>query len=444
VTPKGSPAPARRFFLRPARSGFLVGAFGDAALAAGIGAVLFVPILGLVLDRTGVTPHLERAAAAVALLFAGRLAVALAVRTGAWARLTEGAQRAGAPLWTGWSRGWRALAGRPRTGAALALAALAVFPFSPFANGYLLHVLSLTFIYILLAMGLNIVVGLAGLLDLGFVAFYAVGAYGYALLAQHAGVSFWLAIPLTAAIAACAGFLLGFPVLRMHGDYLAIVTLGFGEIVRMLLVNLTGITGGPNGLATPRPTLFGLAFTASPPAGTRAFHEAFGLEFSPSHRSVFLYLAILAFMLGAVWVFQRLKHMPIGRAWEALKENEVAARATGIDPTVTKLAAFMLGASFAGVGGVCFAGLEGFVNPSSFTFIESAMILAMVVLGGMGSVAGVILAAVGITVLPEVFREFGSYRMLVFGLAMVCIMVWRPEGLLRVARRSLERSSDAA
>jgi branched-chain amino acid transport system permease protein len=288
-------------------------------------------------------------------------------------------------------------------------------------------------------MGLNIVVGLAGLLDLGFVAFYAVGAYGYALLAQYTGISFWLAIPVTAAVAASAGFLLGFPVLRMHGDYLAIVTLGFGEIVRMLLVNLTWITGGPNGITAPRPTLFGLAFTAAPPPGTRAFHEAFGLEFSPSHRYVFMYLAILAFMLGAVWVFLRLKHMPIGRAWEALKENEVAARAAGINPTTTKLAAFMLGASFAGVGGAFFAGLEGFVNPSSFTFIESAMILAMVVLGGMGSVAGVILAAVGITVLPELFREFGNYRMLVFGLAMVLIMVWRPQGLLGVARRSIER-----
>jgi branched-chain amino acid transport system permease protein len=144
-------------------------------------------------------------------------------------------------------------------------------------------------------------------------------------------------------------------------------------------------------------------------------------------------------MLGAVWVFLRLKHMPIGRAWEALKENEVAARATGINPTTTKLAAFMLGASFAGVGGAFFAGLEGFVNPSSFTFIESAMILAMVVLGGMGSVAGVSLAAVGITVLPELFREFGNYRMLVFGLAMVLFMVWRPQGLLGVARRSIER-----
>lgn len=444
VTPNPfSAPPVRRFFLRPARPAVLAGALADAALAAGIAAVLFVPILGLVLDRSAVEPHLERAAAAVAIVFAGRLGLGMAVRTGVWARLTGFAGRAVAPARGRWNRGWSAVAGRPLIGAGLAFAVLGAFPFLPFANNYLLHVMSLTFIYILLAMGLNIVVGLAGLLDLGFVAFYAVGAYGYALLAKYAGVSFWLAIPMTAAIAASAGFLLGFPVLRMHGDYLAIVTLGFGEIIRMLLVNLTPITGGPNGIEAPRPTLAGLAFTDTPPPGARAFHEAFGLEFSPAHRYIFMYLAILAFMLGAIGVFLRLKRMPIGRAWEALKENEVAARAAGIDPTTTKLAAFMLGASFAGVGGTFFAGMEGFINPTSFTFIESAMILSIVVLGGMGSVVGVTLAAVGITLLPELFREFGKFRMLVFGLAMVFVMVWRPAGLLRVARRSMERRSDA-
>jgi branched-chain amino acid transport system permease protein len=321
---------------------------------------------------------------------------------------------------------------------------LGVLPFLPVSSNYLLHILSLTFIYVLLAMGLNIVVGLAGLLDLGFVAFYAVGAYAYALLAKHGDVSFWLAIPAAALIAAGAGFLLGFPVLRMHGDYLAIVTLGFGEIVRLMLVNLVDLTGGPNGISAPRPTLFGLVFAAAPPEGQRAFHEFFGLAFSPAHRYIFTYLVILLFTIGAVWVFLRLKHMPIGRAWEALKEDEVAARASGIDPRTTKLAAFMLGASFGGIGGVFFAGMEGFINPSSFTFIESALILSIVVLGGMGSVVGVILAAVGITLLPELFREFGNYRMLVFGLAMVFIMVWRPGGLLAVSRRSIARQLDAA
>jgi branched-chain amino acid transport system permease protein len=157
-----------------------------------------------------------------------------------------------------------------------------------------------------------------------------------------------------------------------------------------------------------------------------------------------MYLVVLVFMMAAIWIFLRLKRIPLGRAWEALKEDEVAARAAGINPTTTKLAAFMLGAAFGGVGGVFFAGMEGFINPTSFTFIESAMILAMVVLGGMGSVAGVILATVGVTLLPELFREFGNYRMLVFGLAMVFIMVWRPEGLLRVTRRSIERPADAA
>jgi len=301
-----------------------------------------------------------------------------------------------------------------------------------------------TFIYVLLAMGLNIVVGLAGLLDLGFVAFYAVGAYTYALLALHLGASFWLAIPAAACIAATAGCLLGFPVLRMHGDYLAIVTLGFGEIVRMLLTNLVPLTGGPNGLAAPRPTLLGLAFTAQPPPGGRTFHEFFGIAYSPSYRYMFMYFIVLTFMVCGTWVFMRLREMPVGRAWEALREDEVACKALGINPTTTKLSAFTLGATFGGIGGVFFAGAEGFINPTSFNFLESALILAIVVLGGMGSIVGVVLAAVGITLLPEMFREFGNFRMLVFGLAMVFIMIWRPGGLLRVQRRSFAKAEHAA
>jgi len=442
VKPVAPPLPAALSGVNAARNPWAI-ALKDASVAAGIAAVLFIPIIGLVLHPPGIEPHLDRAFIAAAVVFAGRFLLALAVHTGKWAQWWHSIVKVAGPGAAGLSRGMGAMANRPLLSGLLALVVLAIFPFLPFSNDYLLHILSLTFIYVLLAMGLNIVVGLAGLLDLGYVAFYAVGAYGYALLWKYAGVGFWAAIPCCALIAAFAGCILGFPVLRMHGDYLAIVTLGFGEIVRLMLTNLTAITGGPNGIVAPRPTLFGLSFVASPLEGTRAFHEFFGLNFSPSHRYIFMYLVVLVFMLAAVGVFLRLKRIPIGRAWEALKEDQVAARAAGINPTTTKLAAFMMGASFGGVGGVFFAGMEGFINPTSFTFTESAMILAMVVLGGMGSVAGVVLAAVGISLLPELFREFGNYRMLVFGLAMVFVMVWRPQGLLRVTRRSIERPVDA-
>lgn len=452
--PDGPPVSALRTFLAPARvrsahgaqagAAMLADALKESALAAGIAAVLFVPILGLVLDGGAIEPHWERPVVAVLAVFAGRLALALAVRSGGLAMGGGTLARLLRPVGSRLGALLAALAARPLRSGLLALVLLGTLPALPFSSNYLLHVMSLTFIYVLLAMGLNIVVGLAGLLDLGYVAFYAVGAYGYALLAKYFGVTFWLAMPAAALIAASAGALLGFPVLRMHGDYLAIVTLGFGEIIRMLLVNLVDLTGGPNGIEAPHPTLFGLVFAPAAPPGRRTFHEAFGLPFSPAQRYVFMYLAILVFMVGAVWVFLRLKHMPLGRAWEALKEDEVAARAAGINPTATKLAAFVMGATFGGVGGAFFAGMEGFINPTSFTFIESAMILAIVVLGGMGSVAGVILAAVGITLLPELFREFGNYRMLVFGLAMVILMVWRPGGLLTVSRRSIARRADAA
>jgi branched-chain amino acid transport system permease protein len=293
----------------------------DAAAAAGIAAVLFIPILGLVLDRSGVEPHLWRAAVAVAVVFAGRLAMSrfhLSRRgapSGAWTRSM-------APVTARLRSAWIWLEARPGRSAVLVLAVLGILPFLPVSSNYLIHILSQTFIYILLAMGLNIVVGLAGLLDLGFVAFYAVGAYGYALMAKYWGVSFWVAIPTTAMIAACAGFLLGFPVLRMHGDYLAIVTLGFGEIIRLLLTNLKPITGGPDGINAPRPNLFGLSFVANPPPGTRGFHEFLGIPFSPTQRYIFFYVVILLFTAAAVWIFLRLKHMPIGRAWEALKADK--------------------------------------------------------------------------------------------------------------------------
>jgi branched-chain amino acid transport system permease protein len=289
-------------------------------------------------------------------------------------------------------------------------------------------------IYVMLGWGLNIVVGLAGLLDLGYVAFYAVGAYSYALFAQAFGLGFWTGLPLAGLLAASFGVMLGFPVLRLRGDYLAIVTLGFGEIIRIVLLNWFRVTGGPNGISDiPRPTFFGLEFDRNPDEGQTAFHQFFGLDYESQHRIVFLYFLILLLALFTNFVVLRLRRLPIGRAWEALREDEIACKALGINPTSTKLTAFALGAMFGGLAGSFFATRQGFISPESFTFIESAIILAIVVLGGMGSQIGVVLAATVLVVLPEIAREFEQYRMLLFGAAMVAIMVWRPGGLL--ARR---------
>ena len=286
-------------------------------------------------------------------------------------------------------------------------------------------------IYVMLGWGLNIVVGLAGLLDLGYVAFYAVGAYSYALLALHFNLGFWECLPLAGIMAASFGVLLGFPVLRLRGDYLAIVTLGFGEMIRIVLVNWQSFTHGPNGIGSiARPSFFGFPFAAEAPEGKTAFHELFGLEFQPEHRIVFLFYLILALALITNWATLRLRRLPIGRAWEALREDEIACRSLGINPTSTKLSAFAIGAMFAGFAGSFFATRQGFISPESFTFMESAVILAIVVLGGMGSQLGVVVAAVFLIVLPELAREFAQFRMLLFGLAMVLIMLWRPQGLI--------------
>ncbi|MCL4772141.1 MAG: high-affinity branched-chain amino acid ABC transporter permease LivM, partial [Burkholderiaceae bacterium] len=298
----------------------------------------------------------------------------------------------------------------------------------------------LAMIYVMLGLGLNVVVGFAGLLDLGFVGFYAVGAYTFALLYHWAGWSFWQALPLAGALSALFGFLLGFPVLRLRGDYLAIVTLGFGEIIRLLLVNLTDWTGGPDGISgIPKPSVFGLEMgrSASTEGGT-TFHQFFGLEFNSMHMVIFLYLMALLLALVTLFISNRLIRMPIGRAWEALREDEIACRSLGLNPMSIKLSAFTLGAMFAGFGGAFFAARQGIVNPESFTFIESALILAIVVLGGMGSQLGVILAAILLTVLPEVAREFSEYRMLIFGLVMIVMMIWRPQGLLPMKRHHVE------
>ncbi len=303
-------------------------------------------------------------------------------------------------------------------------------------------VATLSLIYVMLGLGLNIVVGFAGLLDLGYVAFYAVGAYSYALLNQHFGMSFWECLPISAGLAATAGCLLGFPVLRLRGDYLAIVTLGFGEIIRLLLNNLDELTHGPDGIGNiPKPTLFGLEFARQPgvPGGV-TFHAFFGLEYHGGDVVIFLFLLALVLVLFILFVINRLIRMPLGRAWEALREDEIACRSLGLNPTVIKLSAFTLGASFGGFAGAFFAARQGFINPESFTFIESAIVLAIVVLGGMGSQIGVILAAIALTVLPEVARQFQEYRMLMFGLVMILMMIWRPQGLLPVTRPRLELS----
>ncbi|HEY5719203.1 MAG TPA: high-affinity branched-chain amino acid ABC transporter permease LivM [Gammaproteobacteria bacterium] len=313
----------------------------------------------------------------------------------------------------------------------LLLGLAVVLPFMPFADRRLLDIAILVVTYIMLGWGLNIVVGLAGLLDLGYVAFYAVGAYSYALLAQNFDLGFWICLPLAGILAAFAGILLGFPVLRLRGDYLAIVTLGFGEIIRVILLNWYEFTGGPDGISgIPRPTLFGLEFTRNASDGGQTFHQFFGLTYSPTDRIILLYYVILVLALVTNLFTLRIRKLPIGRAWEALREDEIACRSLGMNPRNTKLTAFSIGAMFGGFGGSFFATRQGFISPESFTFIESAIILAIVVLGGMGSQIGVVFAAILLIGLPEFFRELQQYRMLAFGLAMVAIMVWRPRGLL--------------
>jgi branched-chain amino acid transport system permease protein len=295
-------------------------------------------------------------------------------------------------------------------------------------------------IYILLAWGLNIVVGLAGLLDLGYVAFYAVGAYTAALLSKNFGVSFWLCLPLAGIFAAMYGLMIGFPVLRLRGDYLAIVTLAFAEIVQRVAVNWVPVTGGYAGISgIPRPTIFG--YSLSP--GPDSLPSLLGLAPSPLYRVIFLFYLVLILALLVNWVAMRLRRLPLGRAWEAMREDEIACRSLGINTVTTKLSAFATGAFFGGIAGPLFAARQGIVSPSSFVFMESAIILAIVVLGGLGSQLGVAIAAVVMIGGTELLRELGwlkqifgpefdpgKYRMLIFGLAMVVLMIVRPRGFI--------------
>ena len=410
--------------------------FGDALkealFAALVGLIVGVPLIGVrtVTEGSGLALayRWNELGIFVAAVFAVRLA--LAVRRQRSAARPPGQESAWRRVLGGVAARTQGL-GLGRVVGALVLVLAVILPFLPFGNRYVLDVATRVLTYIILGWGLNIVVGLAGLLALGFAAFYAVGAYSYALLASHAGMSFWTCLPVAGLLAAAFGVVLGLPVLRLRGDYLAIVTLGFGEIVRVVLLNWSEVTGGPNGISdVPRPSFFGLPFGRTAPAGGETFHGFFGLDYSPMHRLIFLYFVILALALLTNELIRRLRRLPLGRAWEALREDEIACRSLGLDPTITKLSAFALGSMFGGLAGAFFATQQGFISPESFKFSESVDILAIVVLGGMGSQVGVVIAAVLLVGGTELTRELVEYRMLAFGAAMVLIMIWRPGGLM--------------
>ena len=292
------------------------------------------------------------------------------------------------------------------------------FPF--IFSMYQTNIMITAFIYVVLGLGLNIVVGFAGLLNLGYVAFYAAGAYSYALLNYHLGIGFWTALPISAGIGFLFGILLGFPVLRLRGDYLAIVTLAFGEIMRLVLENWNTFSFGPSGIANiPRPGFFGISL-------------------SLRQSTLYIYFLVVGLAVFTIFVVNRLKHSRIGRAWIALREDEVACQAMGIDITKTKLAAFAIGATWAGMAGAFFAAKTTFINPASFTIWESIIILCIVVLGGMGSIIGVIISALILILLPEYLRAFSQYRMLIFGTVLVVVMIFRPGGIIRLERKSYQ------
>ena len=300
---------------------------------------------------------------------------------------------------------------------AIAVAAVFFIVFPLIFSLYQIDIMTTALIYVVISLGLNIVVGLAGLLDLGYVAFFAVGAYAYALLNIHFHFGFWVCLPIGGALAFCFGILLGFPVLRLRGDYLAIVTLGFGEIIRLILENWNEFSFGPSGIANiPRPGFF-------------------GMELTLRQNQIYIYYLMIGLALFTIFVVRRLQDSRIGRAWMALREDEIACQAMGINKTRTKLSAFALGATWAGMGGVVFAAKTTFINPASFTIWESVIILCCVVLGGMGSIVGVVTGALVLKLLPEYFRAFSEYRMLIFGAVLVLMMVFRPTGLISGVRR---------
>lgn len=399
-----------------------------AALAAALTFFITLPILGVHLNQSAqglsLTGQWQHCLYAAAVVFVAQLLLPLAIQ--AKHRLPRNPRFSPAAYIEN------------HRGVVLALLIVAAFFVPVFGSRGAVNVATLALIYVMLGLSLNIVVGYAGLLDLGHVAFYAVGAYCYAILAQH-GVGFWTTLPIAALLTGALGLLLGFPVLRLRGDYLAIVTLGFGEIIRILLNNLDSLTNGPKGINNiPKPGLFNIVFTRKGGAGETPFHELVGIPFSTEQRGIFLYLIILGLCLLTLWVINRLLRMPIGRAWEALREDEIACRSLGVNTTGIKLSAFAIGAAFAGLAGAFYAAFQGSVTPDSFTFWESAIMLAIVVLGGMGSQTGVILAALALTIIPEIAREFSQYRMIIFGAVMVLMMIWRPQGLIPAQRPKME------
>jgi branched-chain amino acid transport system permease protein len=433
----------------------------SALIAAAIALVLGFPLIGFCLIDQGGGEAIETRwpalAVAAALVFVGRLLLGLIELGKPRAVLVLSSAAAGASIATDWPTGFLqaaaaggaaliavragwALAGSPAAAAGRMiepvgrfapwlLAAFAlVLPALPFADRHVLDTGLLILIYAMLGWGLNIVTGLAGLLDLGYVAFYAIGAYTMAILAARFGLSFWACLPLSAVTASAAGLLLGFPVLRLRGDYFAIVTLGFGEIIRIVANNWRWLTNGSQGIPGPRPSFFGLAdFTA---AGPDSFSALFGVTYSPNQRVIFLYYLVMAFALAVNLFTSRIRRLPIGRAWEALREDEIACQALGIDRRRIKLAAFAIGAAWGGLAGAFYVARMAFITPESFGFIESVMITAIVVLGGLGSQLGVALAAIVLVGASELFRSFADYRMLVYGAAMIAIMHVRPRGLV--------------
>ncbi|NBA94877.1 high-affinity branched-chain amino acid ABC transporter permease LivM [Pseudomonas sp. R5(2019)] len=408
----------------------LPGRLRDALKIALVGLVLGIPLIGINTQDFGGQLQLQTRWPLLAMVVAAVFVLRLLQTTLLGALQRKRASKpaplpvARKPLPITLSLGWIAFAG------ALLLPIL----FS--GDRYIVDIATTVLIYVMLGWGLNVVVGLAGLLDLGYVAFYAVGAYSYALLSQYLGLSFWACLPLAGALAASFGLLLGYPTLRLRGDYLAIVTLGFGEIIRLVLINWTELTGGPNGISSiARPSFFGLPFSSS--TEQTIFASFFGLDYSNQHRIIFLYYLIFALAILTNVLVLRLRKLPAGRAWEAMREDEIACRALGINVTRVKLSAFALGAMLGGLAGVFFAARQGFISPESFTFNESAIVLAIVVLGGMGSQLGVVLAALVLVLLPELGRNFSEYRMLLFGAAMVLIMVWRPGGILSAREPSI-------
>lgn len=399
----------------------------QALLTFTVSLVLFGPISGLILDGFSFKNELLKAVSLAAVVTAGRVAISLFQISAIGRKLAAGfaSGHNGITVKTGQETS-------PLFILVLLFIAGLSLPF--FADKYFLGIAILALIYCLLGLGLNIVVGLAGLLDLGFVAFYAVGAYLLALGSQYIGLGFWGALVIAPFIAGLCGMILAFPVLKMHGDYLAIVTLGFGEIIRLVLNNWLEFTGGPNGASVPPPTVFGLEFTRTAKQGGVPIHDYFGVSYSADYKFWFIYIVLFLVVCIVIYAVERLRVMPLGRMWEALREDEVACRSLGVNHVFTKLTAFMLGASTGGLAGVFFAVHQGFVNPTSFTFFESALILAIVVLGGLGSTVGVILAALVLTILPELLRDFAEYRVLVFGILMVVMMMWKPRGLVRIKR----------